>query len=703
MILLRRYLLSLHTRFPHLLPHFFLDLLLPLLGFMGVVAVWNFAILTRLSDVLIGRILWRPGDINCSLWYYWWFHHTVSNDLPKLVTPIVCAPAGQALTQHFPNRLDAWLATPFLEIFGFVQGANLFILAIPVLNAMAAYGFFRTLTSWRMLAWGAGLLFGYSSFTITEILGGRPVTALTWTLPLVLWAWNSALEARRARWAAVAAILTGLAGALAFQSYVPNAFFLAFSALLMGGLWVLLPTTKSPYEHFSWQERLRPLWLIPLAGAIGIVLSVPYLHETLVLRPDSKAFADTGTTPREPGELWHPEVWTELLAYVQTPAEARSGVMIAGMGPEVLLNMQRESLPWTWLWHRPLGEYSHRVLLLPVLLLVAALLTPLAGWKSVRWWLIAVLAWIITLGPFAAVRAEPDGIQWLEHNGERVTLPLRWAVEQVPAAAGFLRPYRAFSLVLLAVLALVVEGGQGLLQRLTSLLRGIFVRGEANEADSSRVWVRQGRHLWTAGVSALLGGAAWACLLTQTQVQPNYRLMISDFTPNPGLQALATMPEDFVVVELPMGDADGVHLGQAIHGHRSSEPLRFDTAGDPFTPHPPGCYAHPFLQSLWHTERMLQWKPRPGQANPTPPDAELVAKAAQDGFRYVVVYKRAYLEHPLENRRTDAQPIEEFLTGLLGVPHYADRDVLIYDLKSPTARAGAAAQAASELHIEARP
>lgn len=682
------------------------------------------------SDYFPGPLLPYPSDLNGTAWYYWWVHRALSQGKPLLYSELICAPQGEDLSQIFFSRLDALLAYPFFATFEFPASLNLTILFGVWLNILACWVLFRSLTGWRMLALALAVLVGYSAYTVGELAMGRPVSGLIFPIPLTLWAWWKVLHAQTPRAARGWGLVVGCAGALAVHLYIPFALFLGFGGLVLWGGVLLRPPPQA--------SRRAGLWSLPTLCLSAILLAAPYFYEIQVLRPQMQGWKSGSEQPipAMPSML-SVQFWSSLsLSPDRHPGFRPSNLSMAELKEYRLDRMQGRSLPVTWPWKRPMGEDNRRALLpSPLGYLVIGLVCWALGdglvallrkrrsglalepalpvqdppgtsgpesvqtlegssppvlrtadlpnaplrtahvWHPVGIWvLLVLLSYLLTLGPYA-VWDVTDTKSWVTLGGQRVRLPLGWVIQLWPSLAEIVRPFRAFPVLYVALGAALSLGGEALRQSVSHQLERLRMAS-----------VGRGRRAWRVvpgllAVTLAVGLPVWlarASLTEQTKKQKGLLPRIVPFYSAPIWKELAqSTPPDSILLELPIGRAYAYAIPQLTHGLRRSEGVQAMGVERLVMYQPDRCFNHPFQRAMWRLEReLLQDKVLGAHLDPT-----LVPKAVEAGFSHVIVYPKAYTEHPWQWERLDPAPLIAELTRTLGSPWYQDDEVMVFGLQ----------------------
>lgn len=612
------------------------DVVLPLALYSLLSAVLSPNLARQLGTLSPADQLPIPSDMNGTVWFYWWLERAWSRGHPFLVSDATCAPAGELLGLNFPSRIDAWLALPFFAWFPLPTSLNLFVLALPVLNAWAGYLFLRTLTSRRLVALAAGSTIGFNAYSNAEVTAGRPVTALFIAAPLFVGAWYRAVGAEPAMrprrptagpHPALWGVASGAAAALALHQYAP---------LLIGaGLIAVLILLTG-------QAGLRRVLVATSAAATtGALLGLSYVHEVVVLRTQTPRSIGPETLWRL-SPTWNPSRWLEIATHATPPAG--NPLPPGDGGAPWWSGVQTESLPWDALW-TPGWSSDMRVAWVAPSLIACWVVLGLVGGRRGRGWLaLAVLFWLVTLGPNLSSSTVVHDVQYIELGGQLIPMPTALLLTMVPGLASWFKPYRMFVYVLIAGAAAWVCG----IERLASNQPGR--RGVAVE------WIGVALAGWALFATARAGG-------TEPRLFP---WRVPTF-----LEDLASDRADYVIAEVPAGGGHAYGLHQAVHGKRRSEPLHDISMAD-LGSSPPECLATPLSAALWRVG-----DPRYSAAVADGLGPEAQHDAADSGVRYVFFYPEVWRDGPRGAGRSATLAIAQ-LDAALGEPVYTSQSLIAW-------------------------
>lgn len=182
------------------------------------------------------------GDPWIFIWFLDWWPYALHHALSPFSTALVDAPAGSLLAWRTSIPALALPAAPATRAWGGLAVYNGLMLAAPALAAWGAWLAALELTRSRPAAFLAGLVFGFSSYEVGQMMNHLNL-AFTVAVPLLVWA---CLRAHRRAWGP--ARLGGVLGVLlTFQFGVSQEIFAAscvFGAIAAAILWARLPGVR---------------------------------------------------------------------------------------------------------------------------------------------------------------------------------------------------------------------------------------------------------------------------------------------------------------------------------------------------------------------------------------------------------------------------------------------------------------------------
>ena len=681
-----------------------IDVALPLLV-LGALLTQIIPYFTMYLDdwaVILAEI--SPSDGNGTLWFWWWVHTALTQGRDLLQPDVVCAPGVDPLGTNFPNRIDALFAFPFLHFLKPPVSLNLAILSMIFAAAWTGFLFLRMEGRRWPVALAGGLLFGANVYSFSEIEGGRPVTALVAELPLFLAALRQIGRSPRP-W--IWGLAAGAVAALTVHHYIPFALFLGLIGLPIGLLCLWRPAAS----------RLRVLGAAGLMLVSALWLSLPYFHEVLVVRKAGPASALATWTPRAPAAIWEARFYQDLY---DLSAQFRQRPPPGRPFREAISMVQGESMPWFYLWHVAPGEVGHRTFI-PRTTLAAGLLLCLLGGRAGIGWLVAAFGvYLITLGPYASEVVQVGYARTLKLGGGDVALPLAWLLRWAPSVEAFLRPYRAFPLLVLCLAA----GGTAGIDRVAGWI-GRRIRGaEAPETNASTVatnivadttntvtdttnivtdttnmnpmptdappapapaptrltLLRQRIGPVAAWLVALLLAGGWVGEAVSTIRGGGwYRLPLYHWQFSPFLLDLGERPGTAGLIELPAGLGHATSILQIVHQqdrsdlhHDALHRLRNDM------PPPDNCFQLPLLRAAWYIGQQTPAALAAQEAGFTP---AAVAEARAAGFRYFVLYPEGFRLLRHEKIQRSQAAMEAALTARFGAAIFEDAQIKVWELK----------------------
>jgi hypothetical protein len=542
------------------------------LVYTALAIAWTWPLVTGLTRDLP----WDLGDPLLNCWILAWHFHqagrVLRGDVGGLADwwhPNIFHPTRYALGHSELLIGQAVLGAPVYAASGnIVLTYNLVFLASFVLAALGAFLLVRQLTGRPLAGLVAGLLYGFALYRVNQ---GPHLQVLSaqW-FPFVLWGLHRWWEHGRRRDAVVAGV------ALALQN-LSNGYFLVYAAL-----W--LP----PYvlAQIAWRRRIGDwhAWSGPvIAAAVGVGLTAPFLHPYIQLRAQGQPprplaavtqySADSYAWLTANDQLWF---WGSRLQRLVRP----EGDLFPGLVP-IVLALAALTLVGVQRWRAAAGDTPRVAPWRRGVEAIAALLS-LGHVAAI---LLALFAGVVRLRLGLFTVSISDGRRLL--IGLAATLAVLLLVS--PRARRVLRDEPQRPVVTLLVLAaltvwlsfgpLVYIGGR-FARSWPSLYAAVYqvVPG----ADALRVPPRIA--MVTALALAVLGGLAVAELLRRRGGAPASALLAAAFvveswpapiprnlridpsplapltepvpprpTDHPLAQALAALPAEAVIVDLPFG------------------------------------------------------------------------------------------------------------------------------------------------------
>jgi hypothetical protein len=247
--------------------------------------VGRFAAALAIYGVASAALFYRPGladgtyyfgngsDPFLSMWMFTFLPDAVAHGHNPFILPQAWAPDGLNITQTTTTPLLALAAWPLTALAGPVVAFNIVSLAIPALDAAAAYALIAAVTRHWWAALIGGWIFGFSS-SVFGPLQGHLQTSFVMVVPLMFLCLVLRLQGRISPGLCVAGL--GLLGVCEFlislETYVTMAMFLALFAAVAqagapGGVKMIISLSR------------RNLLLQLAAGfAVTAFLASPYIY-----------------------------------------------------------------------------------------------------------------------------------------------------------------------------------------------------------------------------------------------------------------------------------------------------------------------------------------------------------------------------------------------------------------------------------------
>jgi hypothetical protein len=313
--------------------------------------------------------------------HIWWIKHALQTGQPIFDQPLLAYPDGLDGAWLWGNPLQSFPAWLFAFVMPLPAAYNLMTLLWLALNGWSMYWLVSRLTQNQGAALIAGVIFeAYPTFQ-GQLSASHEGLLVLWPVPFYVYALFRLRESGSWRY-----ILT--AGLLFVLSILGNSLLLVYLLLPITGLFTL---------SLLWKRQWTAFGRVILSAALGVALSsiflVPIIRETLNA-PDY--IREAGSAVRFSADL------------------------LAIITPSFYHPLYR-NLDYT---HALLGvEPAEKLAYIGIL---PALLTLLAVWKmpAARWWLLlALIAWVLSLGPILKVMNEPARVSVSSEYESYVALP----------------------------------------------------------------------------------------------------------------------------------------------------------------------------------------------------------------------------------------------------------------------------------------
>jgi Tfp pilus assembly protein PilF len=127
-----------------------------------------------------------PPDATTALWFFRWWPYAITHRLNPFVCYMLWGPFPKNLTWANGTPVLAILLWPITALFGAIATYNILAILAPALNAFFAYLLITELDIGSAGALAGGLIFGFSSYVMAQLLAHLCLAA-TWALPLLVW------------------------------------------------------------------------------------------------------------------------------------------------------------------------------------------------------------------------------------------------------------------------------------------------------------------------------------------------------------------------------------------------------------------------------------------------------------------------------------------------------------------------------------
>ena len=346
----------------------------------GAYALIAYLILAPMFPLFSSAIIGGPVatvDGWQNVWNMWWMREAVTYGRNLFFTRFLYYPQGVDMSIQTLSPSNGVLGLPMAALFGPVAGYNTALLLAVVLSGLAAYGLALAVTQNHAAAFIGGVIVTFGPFHMTKIWDGQlELMAMQW---LILYMVLLLLSIERPRWYYV--LLAGAALALVGYTSWYYLFFAAVYSVAAGLLW--WPHTR------DWRSHLRYATRLSLIAAVGVVLLLPMLQPAL---------AAVGTAPKQ----------------IDTTNPFDSVLMRSANLLDLLLPSYLHPLWGGAIWQ--LGQTWHpyvagwNMALGYTALLLALIGGVIAGRTHWRWWVLAALGVVLSLGPVLRIGTLDTGI-----------------------------------------------------------------------------------------------------------------------------------------------------------------------------------------------------------------------------------------------------------------------------------------------------
>jgi len=376
-----------------------------------------------LVSVLATRFAGHPFSDSYELArHIWWLGHALKTGQPVYAQPLLGYPDGLdgALLWSFPlQSFPAWLFSLFMPL---PAAFNLSLLIRLALNGWSAFVLARRLTGQRWPALLAGAVFMAYPTVQGHLAAGHTGLLALWPVPLYACALLYLRDTGATRWLIPAALLFMLSAWGSTQMVI----------------FTTAPVTLVFALSLIWQRNWRALAHLAVVVALGSLLALIFALPGLL------------SASREPAYM---RLTTGVVDY--------SADLLAIFAPSFMHPLHRDNtLAASILGIDPFENATYIGLVAGVLALIGA-----ATRRRARWWLLlALLAWIMSLGPLLKAGGELVSVV-IDDYSTRIVLP--WAaIYDLPIIRITRTPGRFNFTLALAVAMMAAYGARWLASRL---------------------------------------------------------------------------------------------------------------------------------------------------------------------------------------------------------------------------------------------
>jgi hypothetical protein len=396
---------------------------------LGIYSALSFALFGMWGNYS-RNILGMGPDPWALVWYLWWWPYAIGHLMNPLYSQLVWFPTGYSMTWTTSIPTLALFGLPITLFSNAVVAYNVLALLAPAISAWTAFLLCRRITRDHSASFVGGLLFGFSSYEVGQMLGHLNLTFI-FLIPTIVYLVIERLDGTVSR----RRFIGGLVLCLVLQFGISTEIFATFTVL--GAVVWLIFLGFADADH---RRRLTvTAFEIASAYATLLVLLSPYLISMARTRHDMPPFWN-------PSWLYSSDV---LNFFFPTPVTRLGRALFADIAG-----------------HFPGNESEQGAYLgLPLLLIIALYAQTAQRWGRALIVTTAVLA-IASLGPRI----------WI--NGHMTTIPGPWrALSWLPLMRGAL-PSRFTMYVSLAAALVTAHWLTGATTRCGRLAR--FVLGCAS-------------------------------------------------------------------------------------------------------------------------------------------------------------------------------------------------------------------------------
>jgi ABC-type proline/glycine betaine transport system permease subunit len=344
---------------------------------LGIYSALSFALFGMRGNYST-NVLGMGPDPWAFVWYLWWWPYAIGHLMNPLYSQLVWFPTGYSMTWTTSIPTLALFGLPVTLFSNAVVAYNVLALLAPAISAWTAFLLCRRITRDHSASFVGGLLFGFSSYEVGQMLGHLNLTFI-FLIPAIVYLVIERLDGTVSR----RRFIGGLVLCLVLQFGISTEIF-ATLTVLGAGVWLI-------FLGFADADHRRRLTVtgfeIASAYAMLFILLSPYLISMARTRHDMPQFWN-------PPELYSTDV---LNFFFPTPVTWSGSALFADIAG-----------------HFPGNEAEQGAYLgLPLLLIIALYAQTAQRWGRALIVTTAVLA-IASLGPRI----------WI--NGHETIIPGPW-------------------------------------------------------------------------------------------------------------------------------------------------------------------------------------------------------------------------------------------------------------------------------------
>jgi hypothetical protein len=244
------------------------------------------------------------GDPALFMWFLAWWPHAMVHGLNPFDSHYLWSPSGVNLGQTTAIPTAAIVMAPVTALFGPIFSYNVLSIASPALAAFTAYLLCRRLVRRELPAVAGGLLFGFSSYEFSQLLGHLNLV-LIFLIPVMVHITLRRVdrEISRRTYVLLMALLLILQMGLSTELLAEAAF--------LGMVMLIAARFLAAQPQRAWMTTL--ILETVTAGLVAIVLTSPFLYYAFFsggLPPGNPALSDT--YPLDVANLIFPTIVTWL-------------------------------------------------------------------------------------------------------------------------------------------------------------------------------------------------------------------------------------------------------------------------------------------------------------------------------------------------------------------------------------------------------